>query len=107
MQYRQFAQAALTVGAFFFASCTSANSYPAPNPKHSPQGQVAAPNPQTCAAKDLQYLVGQSRTVLHTMRFGGEVRFEEPGQMHTQEYSPTRTRFIIGENGKIAQILCG
>jgi Peptidase inhibitor I78 family len=61
----------------------------------------------TCPAKDLQYLVGQPRTVLYTMRFGSEVRFEEPGQMYTQDFKATRTRIIIGGDGKIARILCG
>jgi hypothetical protein len=61
----------------------------------------------TCPAKDLQYLVGQSRTVLFTMRFGTEVRFEEPGQAYTQDFKPTRTRIIIGAEGKIARIVCG
>jgi hypothetical protein len=62
---------------------------------------------QSCAAKELQYLVGQPRTVLQTMRFGGEVRFEEPGQAYTQDFLPTRTRIIIGVNGKIERIMCG
>lgn len=60
-----------------------------------------------CPAKDLQYLVGQSRSVLQTMRFGTEIRFEEPGQMYSQEYKASRTRIVIGEDGKIRQVLCG
>jgi Peptidase inhibitor I78 family len=62
---------------------------------------------QSCPAKDLQYLVGQSRTVLHTMRFGSEVRFEELGQMYTQDYKASRIRIIIGSDNKIERILCG
>jgi hypothetical protein len=70
-------------------------------------GQNSVANPQACPAKDLQYLVGQSRTVLYTMRFGSEVRFEEPGQAYTQEFKATRTRIIMGADGKIVRILCG
>jgi hypothetical protein len=62
---------------------------------------------QTCPAKDLQYLVGQRRVVLHTMRFGSEVRIEEPGQAYTEEFSPTRTRIVIDAAGRIQQVICG
>jgi Peptidase inhibitor I78 family len=62
---------------------------------------------QTCPAKDLQYLVGQRRVLLHTMRFGSEVRIEEPGQAYTEEFSPTRTRIVIDAAGRIQQVICG
>lgn len=62
---------------------------------------------QTCAARDLQYLVGQPRTVLQTIRFGSVVRIEEPGQAYTEEFNPARTRIIIGTNGRIRRIVCG
>lgn len=61
----------------------------------------------TCHANELQHLVGQSRTVLHTMRFGQQVRFEEPGMMYTADYIETRLRIQIGEDGKIKRVLCG
>jgi predicted RNA-binding protein Jag len=60
-----------------------------------------------CPAKELHYLVGQPRTVLYTMRFGTEVRIEEPGQAVTMDYRGSRTRVIIGSNGKIASVVCG
>jgi hypothetical protein len=72
---------------------------------YAPKGTM--PNPQTCPAKDLRYLVGQPRTVLQTMRFGSEVRFEEPGQAYTQDFVPTRTRIVIGTDSKIARVVCG
>ena len=80
-----------------------------PIPMDAPVGStpISPVQTATCPASELQYLVGQSRTVLQTMRFGNEVRFEEPGQMYTQEYKATRTRIIIGEDGKISRILCG
>jgi Peptidase inhibitor I78 family len=71
------------------------------------KGNSVPPLSQTCPAKDLQYLVGQPRSVLATMRFGSEVRFEEPGQAYTQDFVATRTRIIIGPDGKISRILCG
>lgn len=62
---------------------------------------------ETCAAKELQHLVGQSASVLDTMRFGTVVRIERPGDIHTMEYSAERTRIIIGEDGRIARVICG
>ena len=70
-------------------------------------GSAGTAPAQTCPAKDLQYLVGQPRTVLYTMRFGTEVRFEEPGQIYTQEFKPNRIRIVIAADGKIERILCG
>lgn len=61
----------------------------------------------TCHANELQYLVGQDRKVLQTMRFGQQVRFEEPGMMYTMDYIETRLRIQIGEDGKIKRVLCG
>lgn len=89
----------------------------APNPSNeSPRPQEdAAPaeNPaedpamiETCEAKDLQHLVGQPESVLDTMRFA-KVRIERPGDVHTMEYVADRTRIIIGEDGRIARIICG
>jgi hypothetical protein len=62
---------------------------------------------ETCAAKELQHLVGQPESVLETMRFGTVVRIERPGDIHTMEYSAERTRIIIGEDGRIARVICG
>jgi hypothetical protein len=78
-----------------------------PKPAPVATGSDVNMDTQSCPAKELQYLVGQPRTVLQTMRFGGEVRFEEPGQAYTQDFLPTRTRIIIGVNGKIERIMCG
>jgi hypothetical protein len=61
----------------------------------------------TCGAENLQYLVGQNRKVLQTMRFGQIVRFEEPGYAYTMEYRADRLRIVIGEDGKIKRVLCG
>jgi hypothetical protein len=86
-----------------------------PNPNLEtplPQEDTSAPaeDPamiETCAAKDLQYLVGQPETVLETMRFGTVVRIERPGDVITMEYSAERTRIIIGEDKRIARVICG
>jgi len=61
----------------------------------------------SCHANELQHLVGQNRTVLHTMRFGQTVRIEEPGMAYTMEYSAERLRIQIGTDGKIKRVLCG
>ncbi len=61
----------------------------------------------SCQANELQHLVGQDRKVLQTMRFGVQVRFEEPGMMYTADYIETRLRIQIGEDGKIKRVFCG
>jgi Peptidase inhibitor I78 family len=69
--------------------------------------QTSESRAATCAANELQYLVGQPRTVLYTMRFAATVRIEEPGQFYTQEYRAERTRIIIDASGKITSVICG
>ena len=72
------------------------------------EGGVMPQSPgATCHADSLQYLVGQNRKVLETMRFGGEVRFEEPGHAFTMDYRENRLRIVIGEDGIIKHVLCG
>jgi hypothetical protein len=78
-----------------------------PNVKADPKRSGMDASPATCPAKDLQYLVGQSRSVLETMRFGTEVRVEEALQIHTLEYIASRTRILIGRDDKIRAVICG
>lgn len=61
----------------------------------------------SCHANELQHLVGQPRSVLHTMRFSQTTRIEEPGMAYTMDYSEDRLRIQIGEDGKIRRVLCG
>jgi Peptidase inhibitor I78 family len=71
------------------------------------QSGVDDPPSDRCPAKDLQYLVGQPRTVLETMRFGSEMRIEGQSQAYTLEFIPTRTRIIVGSRDKIISVVCG
>lgn len=86
---------------------------PTITPKPAATSPVSGPLPQdplalaSCHANELQHLVGKDRTVLHTMRFGVQVRFEEPGMMYTADYIETRLRIQIGEDGKIKRVFCG
>jgi hypothetical protein len=105
----QFRMVLVTTFALAISACNPWVDY-APKgtmPNSAATGHGAMSNPQSCPAKDLQYLVGQPRTVLYTMRFGSEVRFEEPGQAYTQDFVATRTRIIIARDAKIARVLCG
>jgi hypothetical protein len=117
MQFKQIAIVLSGVGCLALSAC--APSVPAPSDNANTSGATVSspPSPPTgplpdmaapsCPAKELQYLVGQPRTVLHTMRFGTEVRIEEPGQPVTADYRGTRTRIIIGTDGKIKSVVCG
>lgn len=60
-----------------------------------------------CDAAALQDLVGQHRDVLATMRFGIEVRIEEPGMAYTTDYRENRLRIILDNQGMIVRVLCG
>lgn len=60
-----------------------------------------------CDAAALQGLVGQHRDVLATMRFGIEVRIEEPGMAYTTDYRENRARIILDNQGMIVRVLCG
>jgi Peptidase inhibitor I78 family len=86
------------------SSCNSWFDYA---PKATLPNSDGATNSQSCPAKDLQYLVGKPRTALEVIRFGSTVRIEEPEQMNPQDYDASRTRIVIGVDGKIARILCG
>jgi hypothetical protein len=86
------------------ATDPSGAAWSPPSPR---TGAIPDMTAASCPAKELQYLVGQPRTVLHTMRFGNEVRIEEPGQMVTMEFKGSRTRIVIGVDGKIGSVICG
>lgn len=84
----------------------SAPKTKAVTPAHPPK--LDAPvSSMRCPARELQYLVGRSRAVLRTMRFGSEVRFEDRGKPYPADFNPTRTRIIIGPRGNIEKIVCG
>lgn len=85
-----------------FAACVEGGSPPYP-------GVIVPPMPPagSCGAPDLQYLVGQPETVLHTMKFTGPVRIIQPGMAVTMDYSEGRLNIEINEAGKIARVSCG
>ena len=64
------------------------------------------PTSTECTADAHQNLIGQSETVLATMKFGVPVRVIHPGDAVTMDFQPDRLNFIIGESGKIEKIEC-
>jgi hypothetical protein len=119
MQFRQAATFLSVLGCLALSACAPATDTPTNTGNTTTSGGVVSspPSPPTgafpdmtaasCPAKELQYLVGQPRTVLHTMRFGTEVRIEEPGDAIEKDYSASRTRILIGTNGAIKSVVCG
>ena len=111
MQFHNVAKFVIPLSLMWIMGCAPASGSHNKGQTNMPQpvatGEAPRVNADQCPAAELQYLVGKSRTVLQTMRFGGEVRFEEPGQMYTQEYRAQRTRIVIGAGGIIERILCG
>ena len=111
MQFHNVAKFVIPLSLMLIMGCAPASGLNNEGQTNMPQsvaaGEAPRVNADQCPAAELQYLVGKSRTVLQTMRFGGVVRFEEPGQMYTQEYNASRTRIIIGTRGTIDRIMCG
>lgn len=87
---------------FALAACVESEAPPDPgviNPSMPPIG--------ACGAPDLQYLVGQSETVLQTMKFAGPVRIIRPGMAVTMDYSENRLNIEIDDSGNISRVSCG
>jgi hypothetical protein len=98
MQFELFRSATIAIVLVGLSACSGVAS-------PSREGAIASTG--TCPAKDLQYLVGQPRSALFTMRFGSEVRIEMPGEMYTMDYKAARTRIVISTDERIARVLCG
>jgi hypothetical protein len=110
MQFKQIAIGLSVLSYFSLSACapsTSASGGVVSSPSSPSTGPSPSMTAPSCPAKELQYLVGQPRTVLHTMRFGTEVRIEEPGQPVTADHRGNRTRIIVGIDGKIKSVVCG
>lgn len=84
------------------AACVEGESPPDP-------GIIIPPAPPagSCRAPDLQYLVGQPETVLHTMKFAGPVRIIQPGMAVTMDYIESRLNIEIDRTGRISSVRCG
>lgn len=84
------------------AACIEGESPPDP-------GVITPPTPPAgaCGAADLQYLLGQSETVLQTMKFAGPVRIIQPGMAVTMDYSEARLNITIDKAGMISGVTCG
>jgi len=77
-----------------------------PGPQMPPP-QIPPETGASCGAADLQSLIGQPESVLATMRFGTVVRVIHPGDMVTEDYSPSRLNIRIDASGRIAALGCG
>jgi hypothetical protein len=64
------------------------------------------PDLATCGADALQGLVGQSASVLQTMKFGQETRIIRPGMAVTMDYRPDRLNIEIDRAERIVRVHC-
>ena len=87
---------------FAFAACVEGTVSPDPGMTDDP-----LPPATGCGAPELQYLVGQSETILQRMKFANRVRIIHPGMAVTMDYSADRLNIEIDETGKIARVSCG
>ena len=67
----------------------------------------APPTDEACGAPTLQWLVGQDRKVLETMKFAQPTRVIEPGMAVTMDYNPARLNIWLNEAGRIDKVTCG
>ncbi len=79
------------------AACVEPPPAPLPEP----------PAGETCGAEALQGLVGQSRSVLDTMKFAQPTRVIGPGMAVTMDYSAARLNIWLNEAGRIDKVTCG
>lgn len=85
-------------------------SNPAKPKKQSYNTPVQRPILETedaCHAKELQYLVGQNKSVLSAMKFGQVTRIGGPDTMFTMDYNPARLNILFGDNNIINSVKCG
>lgn len=69
--------------------------------------QTPIPAQSTCAAPQLQGLVGQPAATLQTMRFGSATRILRPGMAVTMDYLESRLNIEIGKTEVISRVYCG
>lgn len=68
---------------------------------------VPEPNPNACGAAELQFLVGQNRSVLAMMTLPAPVRVIEPGMAVTMDYVESRLNIDLDAKGRISRVYCG
>jgi|LNFM01.1.fsa_nt_gb hypothetical protein len=68
---------------------------------------VPVPVADTCGASQLQYLVGDQRRVLQTMRFSQPVRIIPHRGMVTQDFQPQRLNIWLDQYDIIERVSCG
>ena len=76
----------------------------APDPAPQP---LPTPVEDACGASGLQGLVGQSATVLQTMKFATTVRIIQPDMAVTMDYSANRLNIWLNRANRIDRVTCG
>jgi Peptidase inhibitor I78 family len=76
-------------------------------PAEPPVMPPPLPPEDACGAPGLHSLVGQSATVLETMRFGQQVRIIRPGMAVTMDYREDRLNIEIDKRETIIRVACG
>ncbi|MEO1920086.1 MAG: I78 family peptidase inhibitor [Paracoccaceae bacterium] len=62
---------------------------------------------QACNSTTLQWMVGQSQTIITAVEITGPVRIIGVDQVITMEYDPLRTNFYLDVAGHITRVTCG
>jgi hypothetical protein len=62
---------------------------------------------QACNSTTLQWMVGQSQTIIAAVEITGPVRIIGVGQVVTMDYDPFRTNFYLDVADRITRVTCG
>jgi hypothetical protein len=65
-----------------------------------------APGEDGCNGRQYAGLIGQDQTALERVLIMRPVRVIRPGDAVTEDFSPQRINFVIGADGRIADIGC-
>ena len=89
------------------AALSACNIMPLPTAPDLATEPLPAPVEDACGASDLQALIGQSASVLATMKFAIALRVIEPDMAVTMDYSANRLNIWLNSSDRIERVTCG
>lgn len=93
----------------FPAALSACNIMPLPTAPDLASEPLPLPAPveDACGASDLQALIGQSASVLTTMKFASALRVIESDMAVTMDYSANRLNIWLNSSDRIERVTCG
>ena len=96
--------ATVIAAAFLLQACTPQS----PQYFQQVDAVTAAQQPVVaCNANTLQWMVGQTESIIAAVQFEGPVRIIRAGEAVTMDYDATRTNFQLDVDNRITTVTCG